>query len=520
MLSTIDAIHLFNRITPTAHFFISPRYTRNEHGEVVDRADVIERERGLVTDYLRKAGYLQASLWTLRNDPTQVECLTVCMHRPTSSDMLEEAEGVIYYPTPVVTIRYDPAKDLQADATILPPLTRLRLSELPTVEPVRICIDSDTDVASSASYHPNSPTSSLHESDYQPVSPLLSALGDSASASTTNLDLEGRHPRPFNGHPPASPADAPNPRLPTPHPFALAVSAPATHTLEWPSLPTPPNEPTTVNAWGSGWTQEQKASGLKPTRRRDNIDLNAGDVEYGDTPSIGVRRPTIQHPASTPTLVDPFYPPEYQLARSIQKTYKPYSLPYANAKALITFSASIKAKEPDQTQQDWAFGAQIELTVAHEFCGLAMESSLAMESGLAMRLPDQAIDFMANHIFGAPTLSHDLAKVTAWLCSNLTVLNPPPVPGMKELPEWWKEEDILAAVSDFSVFVGTNIEHVDNYRRFWGNLMPARFSPPDSQTGRLLNSRYEMCLDFPIISHYFHPIQLLTIKPDQSSTVL
>ncbi|KDQ56913.1 hypothetical protein JAAARDRAFT_194857 [Jaapia argillacea MUCL 33604] len=257
MLSVIDAIYLYNRITPAAHFFIGPRYTRNKHGDLVDRADIIEREHGLVTNHLHKAGYLQASLWTLQSDPTQIEALTVIMHRPTTSDLLEEAEGVVYYPIPVVTIRYDPSKDLQADAAILPPLTRLRLSELLMVEPIRIRIDSDTDVASSASYHPDSLTSSLHESDYQPVSPLLSALGDSSFTSTTDLDLEERHPQPFSRHPSASPADAPNPRVPTPHPFALAVSAPTTPASEWPSLPTPPNEPTTVNAWGSGWTQEQ-----------------------------------------------------------------------------------------------------------------------------------------------------------------------------------------------------------------------------------------------------------------------
>ncbi|KDQ50814.1 hypothetical protein JAAARDRAFT_199652 [Jaapia argillacea MUCL 33604] len=170
MLSVVDAIYLYNHITPTAHFFISPRYTRNEHGEVIDCADVIKRERSLI------------------------EALTVTMHRPTASELLEEAKGVVYYPTPVITICYNPSKNLQADASILPPLTHLHLSKLPMVEPGWICIDSDTDITSSASYHPNSLTSSLHKSDYQPISPLLSALGDSSFTSTTDLDLEERHP--------------------------------------------------------------------------------------------------------------------------------------------------------------------------------------------------------------------------------------------------------------------------------------------------------------------------------------
>ncbi|KDQ50679.1 hypothetical protein JAAARDRAFT_199805 [Jaapia argillacea MUCL 33604] len=195
MLSVVNTIYLYNRITPTAHFFISPRYTRNDQGEVVDRADVIECKRALVANTLQRAGYLQASLWTLR--------------------------------------------------------------------------------PKGASYHPNSPTYSNHESDYQPVSPLLSALGDSYFESTT-ISTEDQTCPPYNEHPPASPADAPNPCLPTPHPFAPAgvyaliqseisshpslpslVSVPETPMPEWPSLPTPPNEPTPADAWGSGWMQER-----------------------------------------------------------------------------------------------------------------------------------------------------------------------------------------------------------------------------------------------------------------------
>ncbi|KDQ52403.1 hypothetical protein JAAARDRAFT_198316 [Jaapia argillacea MUCL 33604] len=118
------------------------------------------------------------------------------MHHPTFSDLLNMAEGVVLYPVPIVTIRYDPHDDLQANADILPPLTRLSLAELPTAKINRPHVNSDTDIASSTSYHPDSLTYS-------------------------------------------SPADTPNPRLPTPHPFALTASNPSLPPLHW-STPTVP----------------------------------------------------------------------------------------------------------------------------------------------------------------------------------------------------------------------------------------------------------------------------------------